>query len=447
MQVALVNPGLKIKSFMGIKRFSKSMELRNDPISLEILAAYLIKETGADVKIIDEIAGASAEKELRKLAPDIVGISAMTMFAPDAYRIADYAKNNLDSLVVMGGVHASTLPEEAIKHVDIVVNGEGERALTEIVRGKIKSGIVSRPIIKNIDEIPMPARHLIDMEFYLKRKDQIPGITARTSRILTSRGCPYRCIFCRNYSRTSSVRYNSSARVIEEIKHLSDAYKIEGFSFLDENFTAYRKRVKEICSLMETNNLGNFIWACQTRADAIDLKTLKMMKEVGCKQIAFGFESGSQRILDIIKNKTVTVEQNRKAIELCKKAGIRVNGCFMIGNPTETIEDIEATEKFIDDNDIDFVSLFLTTPYPGTKLWDWSVEHKLIKEPVDYSVFTTGLEAPGACDSVPLKELRNIYIKLHAKYTKQNFSTFELVCRSIRYPRPALEHALRFFSR
>ena len=280
----------------------------------------------------------------------------------------------------MGGVHAAIMSDEALKHVDVVVKGEGELSMLKIVHENIDHGIIQSPFIKNIDEIPPPALHLMDINFYLSPKEIIYGKNIRAGSIITSRACPFRCIFCYNRWRDTPVRYHSPERVIEEIKIWIDNYQVKGVFFFDDSFLTKKNRLVEICELIKENGLHEeIVWQCQARVDQVDLEKLKMIKDAGCIQVGFGFESGSQRILSILKNKTTTVEQNKKAIELCKKEGLSVLGSFMIGNPTETIEDLKKTEQFICENDIDF----RTTPFPGTKLWDWCQSRGLIKEPYD----------------------------------------------------------------
>ena len=187
-KVALVNPGTFREH--GI----------HEPINIGYIGAYL-EQYGVTVKIIDQLAGDNVEKELEDFKPDIAGITATTPVIPDAYKIADFSRSK-NILTVIGGVHASVLPQEALGHCDVVVVGEGEQAMLEIVQGKNTSSVVSTAHINNIDEIPMPARHLMNMRHYLRSKDNISGTHlyfvppgTRVSAILTSRGCPYRCIF------------------------------------------------------------------------------------------------------------------------------------------------------------------------------------------------------------------------------------------------------------
>lgn len=387
----------------------------NEPLNLGFIAGFLEKNN-IEVKIIDELAGQDVEKEIRKYRPDIVGITATTIIAPDAYRLADSCRK-MGILTVMGGVHATILPEEALEHVDVVVKGEGELAMLDIVKEGITSGIVSRPFIKNIDEVPMPARHLMDMEFYIHQKDKLSGThlyfvppRTRTGAILTSRGCPYRCIFCHNSWRGLPIRFNSAERAISEIRHLIETYHIEALFFFDDDIFAHKPRLKKICQLMIENKFDIF-WACQSRVDDIDLETLRLMKEAGCRQIGFGFESGSQRILNILKKDTTTVEQNKQAIELCKKAGITPWGTFMIGNPTETVEDVRMTQRFIKESGIASIGVHVTTPFPGTELWQWCENKGLIPKKIDWSKFTTGQLSIPACDTISQEDIKKLYIE------------------------------------
>lgn len=429
VKVALVNPGKD-------QRFAIQ-----EPLNLGFIASYLEKNN-IEVRIIDELAGQDVEKELSTYCPDIVGITATTPLAPDAYRIADMCRKK-GILTVMGGVHATVLPEEALQHVDIVVKGEGEIAMLDIVRkNNINSKIISRPYIKNIDDVPPPARHLMNMEFYLRTKDRIPDSylyfvppNTPTASILTSRGCPYNCMFCHNTWRGTPCRYNSAERVISEIKELIEIYGIRALFFIEDNLFANKKRLRAICKMMKQNKI-NIMWGGNARVDNIDLDILQIAKDAGCRQITFGFESGSQRILDILKKRT-TVEQNRRAIELCNQVGIIPQGTFMIGNPTETVEDIKATIKFVEDNNIECVGITIATPYPGTQLWSWCEEQNLIPQSLNWRDFTYDKVPIRVCNTVSPNELRRLQLEFEnisffKKKTSLEFS--KLVTKIFRHP-------------
>ncbi|MCG2758057.1 MAG: B12-binding domain-containing radical SAM protein [Desulfobacteraceae bacterium] len=430
-KVALINPGKD-------QRFAVQ-----EPLNLGFIASYLEKN-GVEVRIIDELAGQNVKKELDQYRPEIVGLTATTVLVSRAYRIADMCRKK-GILTVMGGVHASILPEEALRHVDIVVKGEGEQAMLDIIRDGINSGIVSRPYIKNIDEMPPPARHLMKMNFYLYTKDRLPETYlyfvpphTKTASILTSRGCPYSCMFCHNTWRGIPYRFNSPERIISEIKALIKTYSIQALFFIEDNFFVNKTRVKKICELMKKEDLC-VIWGANARVDNIDLEMLQMAKEAGCRQVTFGFESGSQRVLNIL-NKRTTVEQNKRAIELCNQVGIIPQGTVMIGNPTETIEDVRATQKFIRETNIKSVGVCITTPYPGTKLWQWCEEHKLIPRSFEWSDLDYHELAIPACDTMSPKQIKRLKIEtsnIVAKKTPLNFS--EVVSKIIKNPKETIK--------
>ncbi|MBA7695510.1 hypothetical protein ES703_104138 [subsurface metagenome] len=261
----------------------------------------------------------------------------------------------------------------------------------------------------------------------------------KVGALITSRGCPYRCIFCYNNWWGTPVRYHSPERVVEELNQLVKVYGAKAFYFHDDTFTANKKRVQKICELMISNGLSGFPWSAWTRADLVDLELLKIMKKAGCVKLDFGFESGSQRILNVIKKET-TVGQNRKTIELCKKVGIWLTGSFMIGNPSETIEEIGMTEQFIEESDLDEFHVSIATPFPGTELWRWAKERGLISDPVDYSSLRIGAESPTASDKIPKDVLRKIVMRLDAKSMLRRQSKLGLCWRAIKKPRLFLEY-------
>ncbi|OPZ92836.1 MAG: Ribosomal protein S12 methylthiotransferase RimO [candidate division TA06 bacterium ADurb.Bin417] len=377
-RVALINPGTD-------QQFAVQ-----EPLNLGFIAAYLEKHA-IEVIIIDELAGENVAERLDRFQPGFAGITATTPLATDAYRAADLCRAR-GITTVLGGVHASVLPQEAAGHADIVVVGEGEQAMLDIVRENLSGGIISRPYLKDIDQVPPPSRHLMRMDFYMRTKDRIPFSYlyfvppgTRTAAVLSSRGCPYNCTFCHNSWKGMPCRYNAPERVIAEIKSLLADYGVRAIFFIEDSFFSNRPRLKKICELIRQEKL-DFIWGGNARVNEIDPDSLRLAREAGCRQITFGFESGSDRILKVL-NKRASVEQNRRAVRICKEAGLYVNGTFMIGNPTETKADIELTEQFIMQNPIDSVGICVLTPYPGTQVWDWCRSEGLIPDRIDWSDF------------------------------------------------------------
>ena len=191
---------------------------------------------------------------------------------------------------------------------------------------------------------------------------------------------------CYNSYRSLPFRFSSPEKVMEEIEFLVDHYDVRSIFFVEDNLFANQKRVREICRLLTDSGL-DIIWGANARVDCINKDILRTVKRAGCKQVTFGWESASQRILDVL-NKRTTVELNEKSIDLCNEALINASGTVMVGNPTETLEDLKMTYRFIEENYITGgIGVCITTPYPGTKLWDWCKERELIKEPIDWNIF------------------------------------------------------------
>jgi radical SAM superfamily enzyme YgiQ (UPF0313 family) len=404
VKVALVNPG------------KDARYATQEPLHLGFLASYLEKNN-TEVRIIDELAGQDVKREIEKYGPKIVGITATTPVFPDACDIADECRKN-GILTVMGGVHVSVMPDEALEHADIVVKGEGEQAIVDIVNNHdIDSRIISRPYIKNLDDIPPPARHLMDMEFYLKVRDRItqsylhfvPPFTP-TASILTSRGCPYDCVFCHNTWKNMPFRFHSAERVIAEIEELKQTYSIGALFFIEDNLFVNKKRLLKICAEMKSRNIA-IPWGANSRVDHVDLDFFKSAKDAGCEQITFGFESGSQNVLDTLRKKT-TVEQNVHAIEVCNQLGIIPQGTIIIGNPGETLEDLEKTKAFIQNSAIESVGICIATPFPGTQLWNWAEEQNRIPDTYNWSDFNYHNVPIPLCDAVDMEELKKVQLEM-----------------------------------
>jgi len=436
-RVALINPGTQ-------RRFDA-----HEPLNIGLIAASL-ESHGVEVKIIDEVAGDNVEREIALFKPDTVGLTATTPFADTAYKHASLCrKQNIQT--VLGGVHASIMTEEALQYADIVVKGEGEQAMLDIVLQGAAERVISRPYIKNLDSIPRPAYHLMNMDFYLSARDRTPYNTAlifvpeghKIASMITSRGCPYSCIFCHNSWKGMPFRFNSPERVIEDMRYLINTYKAQALTFFDDDFFALKTRTKTICKMIKENKI-DIIWGCNARVDTVDLDSLKAAKDTGCRQVAFGLESGSQKILDII-NKHTTVEQNRKAVAICKEAGLLCVAFFILGNPDETKEDLELTRRFIMENPIDCIGLCIATPFPGTKLWQWCHDHNFIPSDFSWSDFSpddSGLQVSQYRTPDEIKHFRS---NLFLRFAFKKEFVGQLVKMSLRHPLKAMQKGIRVF--
>jgi radical SAM superfamily enzyme YgiQ (UPF0313 family) len=379
MKVCLINPGLEQAS-------------EAPPLNLAILASYLL-EHGHEVKIVDMLSGDYFPNIIEQFKPDFVGVTGTTPVVPYTYRVADFCREK-GIFTIIGGVHPSILPNEAAKHADAVVVGEGETALLDIINNK-KRGIIQGEALKDINILPIPSYESLNMDFYLsilQRQEMCFCSFAprdfKVAAIVTSRGCPYSCTFCHNSYRDLPYRYRSPENVVKEVKHLIDNFGVNAVFFCDDNFFVNEPRVKKICELFKSTGISKqIIWGANGRVNNINKNILQLVKDVNCKQVTFGWESGSQKTLDSL-NKQTTVDQNHKSIEMCNEIGINAAGTFMIGNPNERIEDLEKTKKFIQNHHITGgIGICISTPYPGTKMWDWCKENNKIPNDLKWKDF------------------------------------------------------------
>lgn len=356
------------------------------PLVLATLASYLQKQIPEiEIKILDEISGEHFSRQtLQAFTPDYVAVTCMTEFCYRAYEIAQIAKSEGITTIV-GGKHPSIFPEEAAQHFDYVIAGDGEAALCKIIEGNAESRIVNGTPLEDIDEIPPMPWHLLPVEKYLTAhhkgqylRNQYPY--DKVGNIHTDRGCPNSCIYCYNSTeKFKKVRYHSPERVMHEIKYLVDNYHIDHLHFIDDNLLVRKSRLEKICRMLIDAKLG-ITWDCAASSNAIIAckDMLPLIFESGCKAINIGLESMSDRVLKMIKGPYFSVEKNKESIRLCRENGIRVISNFLIGIPTETQDELNQTVDFIKQKHVDFISIQIVKPYPGTKLWQICKEMNLI---------------------------------------------------------------------
>lgn len=358
------------------------------PLGLMYLAASL-KKDGHQPMILDFLLKRFDQNFLFKIiAQDfkVIGITAVTPFIQNAISLSDLIKKKFPEKVIMlGGPHPSLLPKETLENcpgIDFIVRGEGEERLNSLIdylEGKKKEeeldgialrrngAIIDLPspkYIENLDSLPFPARELVPIEKYSEvlESEEKPATT-----LISSRGCPFHCIYCSKPIFGNIFRARSPENILEEIEFLKEEYKIKEIIFYDDIFTFDKERIKKLCQLFIEKKL-NIRWKCETRVNFVDEELLHLMKKAGCYLIGYGIESGSQRVLGILK-KGITIEMVEKAVGMTKKAGIGVLGYFMIGIPGETEEELKETINFAKNLDIDFALFSIATPYPGTELY------------------------------------------------------------------------------
>lgn len=320
-------------------------------------------------------------KEYRTKRPAVVGITSTTPTYPNAVKIAKLLKAwDKNVVTVVGGVHVTCLPEEALKEnaFDYIAIGEGEQIMLEmadaLIRGKNNPNEVkgiafkdssgknifndSAEKVENLDSFPYPARELLDMEKYFKK-----------GSIIASRGCPYSCTYCACPVITGKQhRVRSIGHVLDEIEFVKNKYNINYFDFHDDTFNLNKKRVLEFCNEIKNRNM-NFKWGCFCRATNFSYNIAKAMKESGCEVIQFGVESGNQYILDSIRKKA-TLEEIEQAVISAKKAGVSKISCgFIIGHSSDTEATVNDTIQFgekLAKLGANRLAISILTPYPGT---------------------------------------------------------------------------------
>ncbi|KAA8921928.1 B12-binding domain-containing radical SAM protein [Thermoplasma sp.] len=398
MKILLLSPPTDsvIKSVIGTT---------GPPLGLAYLAS-VAREQGDDVRIIDSIAMDYTKGQVKGLIkaydPDLIGITSTTSMIPDAYNIARFAKTyNSDIKIAIGGPHVTFTPDTTLNEspdIDYVIIGEGETVFSNLlqylkgkkdlreVRGisyRNSGGIVISPpeeLIKDIDSIPMPALDLLPMDRYVADRK-------RFGTIMTSRGCPYNCIFC-----SSSLQFgkrwrgHSTERVMAELRRLVYDYGLHEIEFLDDTFTLNMKRAMEIAHKIKEEKL-DIRWSASARVNLFSAEIAKAMKDSGAHTVYFGIESGNQKTLDFI-GKGITLQQAMDSVRKGNEAGLNTLGSFIIGFPDDTKEDVRNTIRFAKKVKVMLAQFTIATPYPGTRLWHLAKSRGLIKT-MDWRKYTT----------------------------------------------------------
>lgn len=388
-KIVFVSPPLTLRERYGVDRQSGGETM---PLGLAFLAA-VTRQEGYETHIVDsEVLGLTAEgacKEIMSHKPDVVGFTAVTISVHNAAAVARLIKNmDKNIITLLGGHHISAVPEdtmELFEEFDIGVIGEAEETIIDLLDAiknnrslKEVKGLMLRESdglhftghrerIKNLDSLPLPAWDLLPQiaKYYCPPVHTVKKLPA--TNLVTSRGCPGKCLFCARTVYGNRGTYFSADRVMEMIKDLYYNYGIREIQFRDDNFTVFRKRLIELCHKLKEANL-DLTWTCTGRVDTVTPDILKLMKDAGCWQIWYGIESGSQKILDLIKKGT-TIEGISKAVKWTQDAGIKPCGFFIIGHPGETKETIQETIKFAVTVGIAECHASFMTPFPGSELY------------------------------------------------------------------------------
>ncbi|MFH1539515.1 MAG: radical SAM protein [bacterium] len=389
MKIVLVKPPLSLAElYEGLAGAGSELP----PLGLATLAA-VARENGHDVRIIDaealKLPIEKINKRIIDIQPDIIGITAVTPEITTAAKIAENLKNmGANAPIILGGPHVTAVPEETLGRYpafDLAAIGEAEDTFIEWLNS-LQNGsspeetpglllrnngtltkTAPRPFIDDLDRIPFPAWDLLPplARTYHPAADTLHRFPA--SLMVTSRGCPFKCVFCDRSVFGNRVRGFSAGYVLEMMRILRNRYGIRDVFIEDDNFLVLKRRTKEICETLQKERL-DITWSCLGRVDVVTPEYLRLIKSGGCWQVNYGCESGAQEILDII-GKSTRVEQIEQAVRWTREAGLDVKGLFMAGNFGETRETIEKTLAFIHRLPLTDFHMTSFTPLPGSEAY------------------------------------------------------------------------------
>ncbi|MBB5154932.1 B12-binding domain-containing radical SAM protein [Saccharopolyspora phatthalungensis] len=375
MKVALLYPEV-----YDMARFKENRK-EFPPFGVLYLAA-VIEQAGHAV-VIEKVTPYSDSLDLSEF--DAVGFS---LASSATYGIMLQARMSStirdDALVMVGGVHCNFYPRDSIRdfRAHVATDGESEESILEILdraAGKSFAGVAgawwydngelkheaSRPLLRDIDQLPLPARHLLPTEDFVI-SDRLAGRNYRMAHVMFSRGCPFPCSFCA--AGQTRIQYRSGQSARRELTHLIDSYGIEGFAIVDDNFIVNKNKVGDICEKITDLNLK---WSALSRVDTIDETLLGKMAASGCIEIKYGMESGSEPLLKAMRKNTKR-QQITRAIRATVDAGIEAKVFVIHGFPGENNTTTDDTISLLSElgSDLSRVSLFRFVPLPGTQVYD-----------------------------------------------------------------------------
>lgn len=432
MDVLLINPYDEnaVKNGLGFL---------TPPLNLMYLAASLEKNNNS-VEILDDdllqTGFFDVTDHAKKLDPEIIGITATTSTINTSLKYLEEIKKEMpDILTVIGGPHTTFLPENTMKnadYLDVVVLGEGEKTMADLADNRVDSegsledvnGIVyrdpkngrikataPRPLIEDLDSLPFPARHLVPFESYGISKSQSGGM-------ITSRGCVYSCGYCSSsLIMGKKFRSRSPENVVDEIEELVYKYHLRDIAFMDDTFMLNKRRAESIADEINERNL-DVSFVASSRVDMVNKNLLFKLKNAGMNTIYYGVESGSQRILNLMK-KGIDLKQAESAVKNAKNVGLEVLTSYIIGYPGETEADMNETIKFSIQLEPDYCQYSILTPFPGTPIYH-DLKDKNLIDTENWEKYTVmkpilNYEKMGLNKSLIERKLARAYIKFYTR--------------------------------
>jgi anaerobic magnesium-protoporphyrin IX monomethyl ester cyclase len=359
---------------IALVRTNKQSHVISPALGIGYISSYL-KSLGHEVKLFDglrdNISNHQTTNDIIEYCPDYVGITATTAEYRSAIEVAAGLKGIFP--LVIGGVHASVLPEQTLKDAffDYVVVGDGEYAFADILNGHYKPGIVRGCQVADLDAIPWPDWEEINLPKYPREPWGIVTKGWPVGTIMTTRGCPYNCSFCAAPEYTSkTMRYRNPADIVDEMVYLRDIWKVKEINISDDNFTVKRTHAVSVLEEIIDRNLGIPIaLENAVRADKVDPELLHLMKKAGVYLVGIGIENPNDRILKLA-GKGEGVKQIENAIKWAHEARLETRGCFIVGLPGETKESMKFMSDWARKQPLDEANFTALSILPGSRLWD-----------------------------------------------------------------------------
>ncbi len=408
------------------------------PLGLLSIAACL-REDGHQIAFLDDGVLPQPNNQFLSLlnehAPDVVLISLYTTNISRGYEMIRRIRSERPKVkIIVGGHHATALPEQTLQEcpeIDLLVSGEGEKTVAEIISAleggvgveQVKGIFISsrdgrqftftgeRPFIDDLDSLPMPAHDLIKLEDYQKNSISVGH---RVGSLVTSRGCPFSCVFCNKSVFKSRIRRRSAENICDEIEYLITEKGVDEIYFQDDLFALDRKWLHEFVSVLHRRRL-TLPWRILARVDILRKDDFAMIRKAGCYLVQFGVESGNDEILRDIK-KNITKSQVRAAFRDAREVGLLTYGFFIFGHRLDTLKTIAQTFALAKEIRCDFTSFFLLVPFPGTDVYELLPEaQRQDWSRIQYVNWNKGLDPFSICE-VPGSQLKAIEEQVNMEY-------------------------------
>ncbi|MFP4039443.1 MAG: B12-binding domain-containing radical SAM protein [Desulfosudaceae bacterium] len=370
------------------------------PLGIMSLAAYIRSRFKVSIRLVNQkLENFSNDRLIRQAVDfqaDIVGLSVTSPTAHNLGYLTEHIRTMLPkALIIIGGAHVSAFGAKSLSNTraDAAVSGEGEIALEEIIRTCLEGGSLDEvpglhrraadgqivtnpgniPFIEDIDSLPPPAYDLIDLPAYWKRQSMPPMPRRRYASLFSSRGCPYRCIYCHRIFG-DRFRFHSAERIADEMAWIQKTYRIADFEFLDDIFNLDKQRIFDLSTRIHDRGLTTkLVFPNGVRTDIFTKDELDALMGMGMYFASFALESGSPRIQKLI-GKNLNIEKFLENVRYAVSRGVLANGFAMMGFPTETEQDLQQTIDVSCDSALHTISYFTTTPFPNTRMYSMAKE-------------------------------------------------------------------------